>query len=1306
VIEEAANGGTDLVRAWATHTLAANVENLTLLGGNAINGSGNELDNTLIGNGAANVLAGGAGADTLSGGGGNDRLDGGMGNDSLTGGTGNDTYVVDSLADTIVENANEGTDTVESSITWTLGATLENLKLVGYGFVDATGNTGNNLIEGNAFDNVLTGGGGTDTLRGGEGNDTYNIDSADDVIVEDADIDANGDTRNGGVDTVNVGFDYTLGANLENLTLTGTTAINATGNALDNTLTGNAANNVLTGGAGYDFLDGGAGADTMIGGTEGDTYVVDNIGDVITEAADAGVDSALSSITLTLQDTLENLYLQGSAAINGTGNAQANFLQGNSGTNTLWGLGGNDTLQGGAGGNDTLRGGTGDDSYIVQGGQQVIELDGEGIDTVRVQNLGSYTLTAFVENGAISSASFSTNSTLSLTGNTLANNLTGSFGHDVLSGLAGNDTISGGYGNDTLDGGTGADSLTGGLGDDTYVIDDIGDRIVERNREGTDTVVSSLAFSLVGTYLENLTLSGGAAINGTGNASSNVLTGNGVANTLNGGDGNDTLDGGAGADTLVGGLGNDTYGVDVAGDVITEAAGEGIDTVRSTIGYSLAGTNLENLTLVGTASVDATGNAADNVLTGNSGSNVFIGGGGADTMIGGTGADTYHLDSASDVFVETINGSGWYGGDALYLEFSGSYTLDATNGWVEAIYANGGAMDLTGNDAANFFYGSSGNDRFVMGGGDDYGLGGTGNDTLVAGTSYDILAGDAGTDTYVVDLSAAYSEAELSIWAPDGDVLQILGVASKSELRFQRVVGSSGEGDTHNYWYQGAGTTVSITKAGGTSAVYVDLFNADGTDSGRLQTIQVAGTTLSFAEIKAALQPAPTAGNDTLFGFTTNDLLEGGDGDDLIDGVGGNDTLRGGAGSDHIQGCGLLDGGDGGDYIAGSGELRGGAGDDAIYLSPADRTVSYAVYGGDGNDVISSYGFYNPPGSPTPAGSLIDGGLGNDTISLSAKDTFVHRAGDGVDTVSAGDSVIRMEGLKLSDLLLSNSWGNQLVIANKNAWQTDSVTISNYYASSTTRPVLRVLAESGTGYVDVSAAAVAAQTAVGNVMNNVLIGTEGADTLDGAAGDDQLQGRGGADVLYGSAGIDALYGGVGNDQLYGGSENDNLDGGEGDDLLDGGTGSDTLYANSGNDTLLGGSGDDQYSTWGIGYGSGSNLSIVENDATAGNLDKLVTDINPYRMLFQHVGNDLSITALGGAGSIVIKDWYAGASRHVETILGSGGDMSGNSSAWHYGTLQDTQVQSLVDAMVGFAPAPGQAQFTDATTLAAINQAWA
>ena len=346
IVVENLNEGTDSVQSSVTYTLANNVENLTLTGATAINGTGNALDNILIGNSANNILTGGAG---------NDRLDGGLGNDTMRGGTGDDTYVVNVSSDIVTENANEGNDTIESSVTLTLSSNVENLILTGTIAINGTGNTLNNVLIGNSANNTLSGGTGADTMIGGAGNDTYVVDNVADIVTENA---------NEGTDLVQSSVSYTLASNVENLTLTGTAAINGTGNALDNILTGNSAVNTLTGGAGNDRLDGKGGADRMFGGTGDDTYVVDISTDVITEYANEGIDTVESSVTNTLGNNVENLTLTGTAALNGTGNTLNNVLKGNSAANSLSGLAGNDILDGGAGA-DTLTGGTGNDTYVL-----------------------------------------------------------------------------------------------------------------------------------------------------------------------------------------------------------------------------------------------------------------------------------------------------------------------------------------------------------------------------------------------------------------------------------------------------------------------------------------------------------------------------------------------------------------------------------------------------------------------------------------------------------------------------------------------------------------------------------------------------------------------------------------------------------------------------------------------------------------------------------------------------------------------------------------------------------------------------
>ncbi|MDP1651355.1 MAG: calcium-binding protein [Rhodocyclaceae bacterium] len=340
IVTENASEGTDLVQSSITYTLGNNLENLTLTGTTAINGTGNALDNILIGNSAANTLKGGLG---------------------------NDTYYV-GAGDTVTESASQGTDTVNSEVTFTLGSNVENLTLTGTAAINGTGNTLNNVLIGNGANNTLNGGTGNDTMVGGAGNDTYVVNATGDIVTENA---------NEGTDLVQTSVTYTLSANVENLTLTGTTAINGIGNTLDNVLTGNSANNTLTGGAGNDTLNGGTGNDTMVGGTGNDTYVVNATGDVVTENASEGTDLIQSSITYTLGNNVENLTLTGTTVINGTGNTLNNVLTGNSANNTLTGNAGNDTLDGGLG-TDSLIGGTGNDTYVLgrgYGADSVTESD-------------------------------------------------------------------------------------------------------------------------------------------------------------------------------------------------------------------------------------------------------------------------------------------------------------------------------------------------------------------------------------------------------------------------------------------------------------------------------------------------------------------------------------------------------------------------------------------------------------------------------------------------------------------------------------------------------------------------------------------------------------------------------------------------------------------------------------------------------------------------------------------------------------------------------------------------------------------
>jgi Ca2+-binding RTX toxin-like protein len=384
----------------------------------------------LTGGLGSDTLLGDFDNDTLIGETGNDILNGGAGIDSMVGGVGNDSYYINTLADVVVETSTVSgeIDSVYASISYRLGANVERLFLTGTA-ANGTGNNSNNFIFGNAGNNRLDGGNGNDVLNGAAGKDTlignfgndtliggagndillggvgidsmvggvgsdiYYVNTLADVVVETS-------TVAGEIDSVYASISYSLGANVERLFLTGTAAINGTGNNRNNFISGNAGNNAinggngndvlngedgndtLIGGAGNDILLGEAGSDRMIGGVGNDNYYVNTLADVVVETSTlAGeIDSVYSSISYSLGANVERLFLTGTAA-NATGNNSNNFISGNAGNNILVGGSGNDTLIGAAGndtligsvGNDTLTGGAGSDRFVFQSRNQRVD---------------------------------------------------------------------------------------------------------------------------------------------------------------------------------------------------------------------------------------------------------------------------------------------------------------------------------------------------------------------------------------------------------------------------------------------------------------------------------------------------------------------------------------------------------------------------------------------------------------------------------------------------------------------------------------------------------------------------------------------------------------------------------------------------------------------------------------------------------------------------------------------------------------------------------------------------------------------
>ena len=727
---ELANEGIDHVRSSVTLVLAPNIENLTLVGTSAIDGTGNSLDNVLTGNEAPNVLKGGLG---------------------------NDVYVV-SEGDTVAESANQGLDLVKADVDYKLGSNIENLTLTGTSDVNGTGNSLSNVITGNAGANAINGGAGGDTMLGAEGNDTYTVDNVADVVIEQADE---------GSDLVLSSVDYSLSAHVEGLKLIGSTAFKGAGNALDNVLTGNSNANVLEGMEGNDTLVGGAGADTLKGGVGNDIYAVDVIDDVIIENLDEGVDTVNSSVSYALASNVEILNLTGGAHINATGNTLDNALNGNTGGNLL---------DGGSGA-DTMAGGKGNDTYVVDNQDDVVvENTGEGTDTVR--SLITYVLGENIERLTLLGSN-----SVNATGNAQGNTLIGNLSANVISGKDGNDTI---------DGGGGADTLIGGGGNDTYLVNDAAALIEESVDEGSDAVRSTVSYTLA-SNVESLFLLGSGAINGSGNGGNNVLTGNAATNALHGLGGNDVIDGGGGADTLVGGAGNDTYIVNEGGVSIVEALDEGIDHVKSSVTISLAA-NIENVTLVGIENINVNGNelnnslvgnAADNILTGGAGSDVLNGGGGSDFLLGGSGNDVYlisdNLDlitEESDSGVDTVKSSVTYtlGANVENLVLTGTADVNGTGNNLNNV--------LTGNDGANVLNGGSGNDTLNGSGGADTLLGGAGNDIYVVDNALLTLIenGDEGIDTVKSSVSFVLGDNIENLTLTGTAAISALGNALNNQI--------------------------------------------------------------------------------------------------------------------------------------------------------------------------------------------------------------------------------------------------------------------------------------------------------------------------------------------------------------------------------------------------------------------------------------------------------------------------------------------------------------------------------------------
>ncbi len=852
----------------------------------------------------------------------------------------------------------------------------------------ATGDTlnglaGNDVLIGGAGGDLLNGGEGLDTMIGGNGNDTFVVDNVGDSVAESA--------GEGTADLVQTSVNFTLGANVENLTGTGSGNVVLTGNELANIINGNSGANVLDGGV--DNL-----VDTLTGGQGNDTYIVrDGADDTIVELANdtlngtvGGTDTVLvvasaarTAYTLQAGVVVENLVASdasSNAALDLTGNATTQTIVGNAGVNTLADGGGSDTLNG-LGGNDT---------YTVSSGLvSVVEAAGGGNDTVNITGVGALTNAA----GTVGARdyNFSNAAVETITANAAGTgflNITGSTTSQAITGNAGANVLNGGGGTDTL---------TGLAGNDTYVVDSLNDVVVEAAAGGTDRVISSSSYALgAASNVEVLTAAGvtlsTATSVGDGTLNLNALAATTTSNyfvgdtatsqSIFGDNGENILNGrtgtGAGgvADTLFGLGGSDIYRVYAQTDVVVEdASGGTFDFIYTSADYNLAtnDTNAAAASFVdeagntktgaqflgaggvsqvevlsvadqaSTTAINLTGNAYGQIIIGNFGDNVITDGGSLigttrfqDQLSGLDGDDTYNVTAQNTTTNEDVGN----GRDVVNVNLDGGTQnffglisqaeieyLVATGANNISLQGNGFAQVIIGNAAANTIDGAGGADTLVGGVGSDSYL-----ITAFNSTTANIveLAGDAGVDRVVTSVSFDLANDNVDYENVAGATVSVGGI-----IGIEQIVAADG-----------LGTDAINLTGNGAAQILVGNYGNNILD-GDNDTVDVNGDLIG------------TAAGDTLTGLF------------------GDDTYRVYSQADVVR----ENVGEGNDVVFTSGDyqLRAGTSIETLSAADQDSTDGLTLTGNAfGQTIIGTAG-----------DDTIWGGAGNDTLTgRGGSDTF------------------------------------------------------------------------------------------------------------------------------------------------------------------------------------------------------------------------------------------------------------------------------------------------------------------------------
>jgi|GEM_PF-927975 len=1109
---------------------------------------------------------------SLFGGAGDDTFKSGGGNDTLAGGSGNDLYYVNSADDQIIEQADNGIDTVFASANFNLSSNGANVEQLYHRDYNGNYLTSAFTGSGNALDNYIAGGTGNDSLAGGGGNDTFYWTGGNDTVDGEGVPDSGTAGTNDAADFSAVGTNA-LSANLSLANRLDATQdssgnwlvgiLNAAGTWLNSVSLFNIENIIGTSGKDVFKLNEGNRALTIDGKGDTDTLSYEQLGvgtkvSVTLNGANAG--AAVLSGTSNRTDTVNNIE-------NVTGGAGNDTIIGDTNANVFMGRGGNDSIDGGSGVD------TADYSYITTGTNGI---------TVQL-NANTAALVSFVSGDQDTIVNIE-----NIIGTAKNDSIAGDIRYNSIFGGDGNDTLSGGSGNDTLDGGGNAVGSSD-MVDFTYLAGKGKNLSIGLNTDGSwtssveltdiDTLRNFEAIKLAGATntVDLSTITYAVTIDGSLGGSNSIATGSGNDSLLGGG-GNDTFSGGGGNDTVDGGTGGTDlvdFGWVAAGKNVTVTAANAtswnytdsngasgqllnIEAIKGSAGNDRFDLSALTATSAG-YSVDGgagndtlIGSAGNDTLVDLTGNNFFDGGGtvntstanisgGGNSMAGGGGNDTYLSHSVNDKISDT-GGSNTLQTDA----FSSIDLNDTAAGTVGAMlsavasantkwtlqYVGTGNFTGIADDKGDSIYGANGNDLLTGGKGSDLLIGYYGNNTIDGG----------GLSTDGADTLVAYGNGNnVFVVRHAGDVVTIddkgLGYGINTVSTVINNVDLSTSSGFTNLVYIGTGSFTGVGSAdnnsiGGSSANdYIDGYLGNDTVRGGGGNDALIGG----------------GGNDSLIGGTGNDTIDGGSENDTITGNGGNDILIGGTGSDNITG------GTGNDIIydgtgTETGEtgakdtLIGGGGNDIFFVmgiadsvqggSSVDtiRTLlnAYTLAGGNQVDNLiyadkdGKIGSGNFTGVGNELNNTITGGSGNDSLS----------GGAGNDSIFGGDGNNTLSGGAGNDTLNGGNFGSYNVVDYSYVGAGIGLTVTLNYASTTVTVNSTTDIDRLTNYVGI----------IGGDGNDVFVGGDNnPHKFYGGKGNDSLLGSGSDSNGANYTSDDVLQGGIGNDTLDGGQGNDTAD---------------------------------------------------------------------------------------------------------------------------------------------------------------------